>query len=152
MNSNPVEDNKILDCSKSAIEATLGYLGSRSSEQGPFLTKSGTPVMRSCFDKTLHRCLSICDQIVSVTRGTASEQGLQHQQLRGVYLMLKLELQGDGIQMPSKNILDPTHNALQVSVVQFMNKGTCLDWYFVIYYYISCYLLGLVAKHCLSHY
>lgn len=50
------------DCGKSAIEATLGYLGSRSSEQGPFfLTKLGTLVMRSCFDKTLHRCLSICD-------------------------------------------------------------------------------------------
>lgn len=48
------------DCGKSSIEAILWYSGLRSAEECQFfLTKSGAPVMRSCIDKTLYRCLSI---------------------------------------------------------------------------------------------
>lgn len=81
------------DCGKSAIEATLGYLGPRSSEQGPFfLTKSRTPVMRSCFDKTLHRCLSICGLDSKRYKGHSFRIGAATSAAERVYLMLKLEL------------------------------------------------------------
>lgn len=80
------------DCGKSAIEAILGYLCLRSNEQGPFfLTKSGAPVKRSCFDKTLQRCLCICGLDSKRYKGhsfrigaatSAAERGLSDAQIR----------------------------------------------------------------------
>ncbi|XP_078340123.1 integrase/recombinase xerD homolog isoform X3 [Crassostrea virginica] len=82
------------NCKISALDAILTYLRVRSNKPGPFfLSKSGLPVMRVCFDKILNKCLNSCGLDSNRYKGHsfrigaatyAAEKGLSDAQIRSM--------------------------------------------------------------------
>lgn len=119
--------------------------------QGPFfLTKSGAPVKRSCFDKTLQRCLCICGLDSKRYKGhsfrigtatSAAERGLSGAQIRTLGRWNSNAFQ--------KYIRSHSKCTLNICLPIFEQKYLLgLVLHFSTSYLVT-RLLGLVAKHSL---
>ncbi|XP_062570270.1 uncharacterized protein LOC134232331 [Saccostrea cucullata] len=82
------------DCKISAISATTDYLKVRTNCQGPmFVSNTGSPILRTTFDRTLRSCLRLCNLDSSRYKGhsfrigaatVAADKGLSDAQIRSM--------------------------------------------------------------------